>query len=223
MASCCGFGAAVARQFTEKNAAQELSRYRTRGPGPTTTLLRDGLTKAGLVRGTLLDVGAGVGALTFELLARGVDSAIAVDASAAYLTAAREEAARRARLESTSFVHGDFVEVAARLPVADTVTLDRVVCCYPEHQPLLDQALRHAAHGFAFSYPRDRWFVRWGVRLENALRQLRSNPFRTAVHPVAEMERIIYGAGFELVSRSRTMAWSADVYMRAPNVRDVSS
>lgn len=214
MPSCCGFGAAVTQQFTEQKAAQELSRYRTRGPGRTTTLLLDGLTNAGLVGGSLLDVGAGVGALTFELLDRGVGNAVAVDASAAYLAAAKDEATRRARLGAASFVHGDFVDVADQLPIADTVTLDRVVCCYPDHESLLAQALRHAARGFAFTYPRDRWFVRWGVGVENALRRLRANPFRTVVHSATAMERIIHDEGFELVNRSQTVAWSADVYRR---------
>jgi magnesium-protoporphyrin O-methyltransferase len=155
--------------------------------------------------------------LTFEILER-ASAAVAVDASAAYVAAAREEAGRRVRLESTSFVHGDFVAVAGQLPVVDTVTLDRVVCCYPEHRPLLELAVRHATHGFAFSYPRERWFVSWVVRLENGLLRLRSNPFRTFVHPEAEMERILRDAGFERVARSRTVAWSADVYSRPAGV-----
>ena len=108
---CCEFACAVDAQFTRKKAAQELARYRKSGPGITTTLLRDGLVKAGLTSGSLLDVGSGVGALTFELLDRGFSSAVAVDASGPYLSAAKEEAARRVRSSALSFVHGDFVEL----------------------------------------------------------------------------------------------------------------
>jgi magnesium-protoporphyrin O-methyltransferase len=213
--TCCGgFSAAVDAQFTPKKALSELERYRKKGPGVTTRLLRDGLTKAGLEAGTILDVGAGIGALTFELLARGATSAVAVDASAAYLAAAREEAGRRGRSELIRFVHGDFVERSTELAQADTVTLDRVVCCYAHYQPLLDRALSLAVHGFALSYPRDRWFVRAGERFENTLRQLRSNPFRTVVHPVGAMQRMISDAGFALVNHSQTRTWAADVYAR---------
>ena len=96
--TCCGaFSAAVDAQFTPKKVLSELKRYRQDGPGVTTRLLRDGLIDAGLAAGTILDVGAGIGALTFELLARGATSAVAVDASAAYLAAAQEEAERRGR------------------------------------------------------------------------------------------------------------------------------
>lgn len=214
MGYCCSFRDAVDAQFTAKRAVQELERYRSNGPGVTTKFLRDGLAQAVRSGATLLDVGTGVGALTFELLDRGVTRAVAVDASPAYLRAAEEEAARRGRADGISFVHGDFVEVERQLPVADIVTLDRVVCCYPTYRPLLDHALRHTARTFALSYPRDRWFVRLAVRAENAARWLTRNPFRTVVHPVAEMQQLIRDAGFAQVSRSQTLTWSADVYAR---------
>lgn len=218
MACCCGFVESVDSHFTRQRAAKELARYRKRGPGVTTRLLRDGLAAAELQKGTLLDVGTGIGALTFELLERGVTRAVGVDASPAYLASAGEEARRRGRSHSTSFIHGDFVEVAAGLPHADLVTLDRVVCCYPSHQSLLAESLRHAGRGFALSYPRDRWFVKMVVHLENAVRRLTGNPFRTFVHPVAEMQQMIGNAGFTLVSRGQTRTWSADVYAKGPPI-----
>jgi SAM-dependent methyltransferase len=215
--TCCGaFSAAVDAQFTPKKALSELDRYRKEGPGVTTRLLRDGLTDAGLAAGTILDIGAGIGALTFELLERGATSAVAVDASAAYLAAARKEAERRGRSGLIRFVQGDFVERSTPVLEADTVVLDRVICCYPDYHPLLDRSLNLAVQGFAFSYPRDRWWVRTGGRFENTLRLLRSNPFRTVVHPVAAMQRMIGDAGFALVSHSQTRIWSADVYRRTP-------
>lgn len=94
------------------------------------------------------------------------------------------------------------------------VALDRVVCCYPLYEELLREALRHAERGFAFSYPRDRWYVRAGIRLENALRRSRRNGFRTFVHPETKMRELITQAGFDLVSQRRTFVWSADVFIR---------
>lgn len=214
MACCGGFDDAVEGHFTEKRAAKELRRYRAQGAGVTTKLLRDGLAAAGLVKGTLLDVGTGVGALTFELLDRGMTSAVAVDASRAYLAAATAEATRRGQSDSTVFVHGDFVTLSAGLAIADTVTLDRVVCCYPSYQSLLEHALQHAGRTIALSYPRDRWFVRWVARAENAARRVAANPFRTFIHPVSQMQEVVGAAGFELVSRGQTRTWAADVYAR---------
>jgi SAM-dependent methyltransferase len=212
--TCCGcFEETVDQQFTSKKAGQELERYRRKGAGPTTRLLIDGLVQAGVVAGSLLDVGAGIGALTFELLDRGIRQATIVEASAAYAAAASKEAARRGRTDQLELKRGDFVEVAMTLPTASIVTLDRVVCCYPLYEPLLSEAVSHAEHGFAFSCPRDRWYIRAGMRLENALRR-RRNSFQTFVHPETKMRELITGAGFDLVSQRQTFVWSVAVFVR---------
>lgn len=211
--SCSCFGNTAEQHFTPNVAAKDLQRYRHKGIGPTTRLLRDGLAKAGLIEGALLDIGAGVGALTFELLDLGISRAVVVEASSAYVAVCAKEAARRSRAEAIEFVHGDFLSLAEQLPRVALVTLDRVICCYPSYEPFLEQALRRAEVGFALSYPRDRWYVRVAVWLENAMRSRKSS-FRTFVHPAARMQQIIERAGFELVSRRCTVAWSADVLVR---------
>jgi magnesium-protoporphyrin O-methyltransferase len=203
------------QQFNDKKAAEELKRYRTKGPRVTTRLLQQGLEQAGTLSGTLLDIGSGIGALTFGLLERGVTHAVAVDASSAYDAVAREEAARLGRGDAVRFVHADFVSAAPELPTATVVTLDRVVCCYRSYGELLNAALRHAEQALALSYPRDVWYVRLGVMLENAQRWLTRNPFRAFVHPAARIEELIRSGGFERSTRRETWMWSVDVYTRS--------
>jgi magnesium-protoporphyrin O-methyltransferase len=115
-------------------------------------------------------------------------------------------------LDSASIVQGDLLELAGTLPVADLVTLDRVVCCYPAHEPMLHEAARHAMRALALSYPRDRWFVRSGMWLENA-RRARKSGFRTFVHPPAQMQQVIERAGFKLARRRTTLVWTVDVFV----------
>src|SRR5262245_56850201 len=213
--SCCAFGDTADQHFDSEKVAKELRQYRRKGPGVTTRKLRDGLIAAGLAQGTVLDVGGGLGALSLALLDAGMERATLVDASSAYLAAASEEAARCERSASIRFVHGDFLTVARELDTATVVTLDRVVCCYPEYRPLLEQSLEHAERGFALSYPRDRCYVRLGMWYENALRRRRGHPFRTFVHPPADMQQQIEAAGFRLASRAQTMAWRVDVFVRS--------
>jgi len=213
MTCCAIFDETVDEHFTLKKAQQELERYRQKGPGPTARLLLEGLTQASVIGGTLVDIGAGVGALTFELLDRGITRAVIVEASAGYAKAASDESVRRGRTKNVELTRGDFVEVSAAVPMADVVTLDRVVCCYPVCEPLLGEALRHAGRALALSYPRDRWYVRAVMRLDNALRR-RKNKFRTFVHPDARIQEVITRAGFELVFRKGTLVWSADVFVR---------
>jgi SAM-dependent methyltransferase len=213
MNGCCSsIGNAAERQFSEKRATEDLAQYRTKGPGSTARLLLAGIAKAGQPQGRLIDVGSGVGALTFELVERGLTEAIGVDLSSAYVAAASEEAARRGRADAVRFVHGDFVGIADQLLAADIVTLDRVVCCYPEYKRLLDESTRLAARCFALSYPRDVWYVRTWVGVQNVARRLCRNPFRTFVHSASAMEDVIRRAGFEVVSRNCTRTWCADVY-----------
>ena len=62
MSACCSaFECAADQHFNERKATEELKRYRTKGPGPTTRLLQEGLEQAGTLSGPLLDIGSGIG------------------------------------------------------------------------------------------------------------------------------------------------------------------
>jgi SAM-dependent methyltransferase len=214
MSHCCaGVCGAIATQFDAARAESDMKQYRTKGPNPTTRLLRDDIVRAGAGE-SLLDIGAGIGAATFELLAAGFSTAFTVDASSAFVAVARGEAQVRGLASHMTILEGDFLATAAAVPAADTVVMDRVVCCYPAYRPLLEQALKRSDRLFAYSYPRGRWYVRLVVAWENLWRAVTRNPFRTVVHSPRAMERIILANGFHRVSRSGTLAWCVDVYRR---------
>ncbi len=215
MSSCCSsFFAVNQRQFSDAVARRDLKRYRMRGPDPTTRLLRDAILGAGNGK-SVLDVGAGIGALSFELLAAGAERVTAVEAAPAYLAAAREEATRRHVSDRLELVNGDFVSLAGDVVQADVVAMDRVVCCYPAYQPLLEAALRCSRRVLAFSYPRDRWYVRAAVATQNLGRALLRNPFRGFVHSARGIEALLEEHGFVRMQRRETLKWSADLYIRA--------
>jgi magnesium-protoporphyrin O-methyltransferase len=151
--SCYDFRDAADRQFTDAKAAKELDVYRRGRVGTTTLTIREAVEELGLNNGSLLDIGGGFGPLTFELLERGMPRATIVDASSSYIAAAREEAARRGRPPAIELIHGDVVQLDDAVPDASLVTLDRVVCCYPTYEPLLQLGARHAKHALALSYP----------------------------------------------------------------------
>src|SRR5262249_44494921 len=147
MARCCtAFSEAATDQFDVTVARRDLDAYRRKGPDKPTRLLRDGILAAHSDLTTVLDVGGGVGALSLELIKAGTARATLVDASAAYLSGAREEATRAGRREQLEIVAGDFVALASTLPRAGIVTMNRVVCCYPDFRALLGSALDHAEH-----------------------------------------------------------------------------
>ncbi|MGH7583378.1 MAG: class I SAM-dependent methyltransferase [Gemmatimonadales bacterium] len=204
----------MGQQFGEARAQKDLAAYLSSGPSSTTRGLVEGLRAAGGLHGSVIDIGSGVGALALELLDAGASSAICVDLSAAFLDVARAEAARRGFLDRISWHEGDFVTLAPSLPPADVVVLDRVVCCYRGFESLLTLAATHSGRFVAFSYPRDRWYVRVMFHAGNLLRRVRRNAFTAFVHPPATMERLVLAQGFARVSRRESAVWRVAVYRR---------
>ena len=109
MPKCCSpFSEAATDQFGAGIARRDVAKYRRRGPDAPTRLLRDGVLAADSSRASVLDIGGGIGALSLELIAAGVGHATLVDASAPYLSAAREEATRVDRTTSARRRRGRF-------------------------------------------------------------------------------------------------------------------
>jgi magnesium-protoporphyrin O-methyltransferase len=163
---------------------------------------------------TLLDIGAGVGILHHELLAREVRSATHVEASRAFVEAAQDETGRRGQVGRVTFLHGDFLALAPTIQAADLVTLDRVLCCYHELEPLLLTSAARSRRYWAASFPREHWYVRLGNRWENWRRARAGNAFCTFVHPVAEIYRLLAQAGLRPLRVSRRPVWETVLCIR---------
>jgi 2-polyprenyl-3-methyl-5-hydroxy-6-metoxy-1,4-benzoquinol methylase len=200
--------------FSEAEARSELKSYRKRGPSHQTRLILEAIRALKLKNADLLDIGGGIGAIYHELLEDVAREATHVDASSAYLKEAKEEAARRGHIDRVNFIHADFTDVASELPKADVVTLDRVVCCYPDFRRLLDAAADRSRRALAFTYPRETWYLRIGFKILNFLQRLRKDPFRVFLHPVAEMDALLRREGFERVSLRRFFVWEMALYQR---------
>jgi magnesium-protoporphyrin O-methyltransferase len=208
---CQGIESCFDRQLVVK----ELARYRRKGAAKTTRMLLDGLRAEGVEGATLLDIGGGLGAIAHELLAAGATRASYVDASSAYLEAAREETERRGYAGQVSYYHGDFVALAAQLPPADVVTLDRVVCCYHDMQALVHESAARARRLYGLVYPRDTWWVKLGLALLNLGLRLGRSPFRVFVHPSQAVEAILHACGLQRRFYRQTAIWQVAVYAPA--------
>jgi len=200
--------------FGEDKAKANLKDYRKRGPANQTKLILEAVRSLGLKDASLLDVGGGVGAIYHELLKDVVREATHVDASSAYLKVANEEAEKRRHIEKVKFVHADFTDVAAELPEADVVTLDRVVCCYPDFRSLLKAAAGRSKSAIALTYPRETWYMQFGFKAMNFFQRLRGDPFRVFLHPVREMESLLNREGFVLSSVRKLFIWEMALYQR---------
>jgi magnesium-protoporphyrin O-methyltransferase len=209
---CCS-DCKTAGYFDERLARRELRNYNRAGPRETTKRLIALLRSAG-AGGTLLDIGCGTGILTFELLETEFSTATCIDAAPASLAAGSAEATRRGVGERITWTEGDFVELAPAVPSAEVVTMDRVVCCYPAYRPLLEKAAEHSRGHVALVYPRDRWFVRLFLRLENLWLRLRGNEFRAYVHSPTAIDEVLRRSGFRAAGNDDTLAWEVRLYTR---------
>jgi magnesium-protoporphyrin O-methyltransferase len=212
--ACCSNCQPIASHFGHRIAERDREAYRRRGPGPTTALILAQLRESPLAGLDLLDIGGGIGVIGLELIGSGLRRVTLVEAAPAYLAAAREEFGRRGSGDRLEARLGDFADLDPA-PRAAVVTLDRVVCCYPDYRRLLEQVAESTIGSLALSYPRDRWYVRLGVGAENLLRRLTGNPFRAFVHPVAEMTRVLGQAGLRCGGRRETAFWSVDLWTRS--------
>jgi len=200
--------------FTEAEARADVKNYHRRGPAAQTKLILAAIRSLGLRDVALLDVGGGIGVIHHELLGNVVREAIHVDASSAYLKVAAEEARRRGHSEEVKFIHADFTDVAPDLPQVDVVTLDRVVCCYPDFRRLLGAAAGKSRKAIALTYPRETWYMRIGVRVVNFFQWLSHDPFRAFLHPIHEMESLLNKEGLKKVSVRRLFVWEMALYQR---------
>lgn len=215
---CCCQAAGLEEVMDNRTAAKDLERYRKDGPQDTTKILLDALVPLGVQGLRLLDIGGGAGALQHELLQAGVEQVTSVDASSAYLRAAREEAERQGHGQRIHQHHGDFVDVADELQPANIVTLDRVVCCYDDMPGLVDNSTRLASKYYGIVYPKDSWWMRAFTWIGNLYYRLRRSQFRMFAHPNAAIEQRIKASGLKRIFSRTTSIWKIHLYQRASAV-----
>lgn len=211
MSCCCEI---TDRTFGEQDARRDLRNYRRHGPPAHTRRLLDAVRSLGLSGATLLDVGGGVGVIHHELLDDVAARAIQVETSSAYLKAARQEADALGHADRVTFLHADFTDAAPQLAPADIVTLDRVVCCYPDFRALLGAAASRARKAVALVYPREKWYVRLAIQTIDFVQSLRKDPFRVFLHPVSEMGSVLKSAGFNRIFMEQLGFWEIALYSR---------
>ncbi len=200
--------------FDAHRADERLRDYRRNGPTGWSRRLVAGLTADGVAGMTVLDIGAGVGAVHHALLEAGAATAVDVDASGPYLDAARGEAIRRGLAERVTYHKGDAVALAPELPPADLVALDRVVCCYPHMEALVRVAAERTRRRLGMVLPRDDAWIRAGVSVSNRWSAFRHDPFRVHVHRTDAVLEVATSAGLRSLASHRGRFWQTLILER---------
>jgi len=204
----------IVQEFDHRLARRELRRYRRKGPSGTTRRLLLALRGAGVKDASFLDIGGGVGAIQHGLLAAGAAGGTHVDASPAYLDAARDEASAQGHADRVRYVEGDFVALAPEMEPADVVTLDRVLCCYHDMPAMVDASAPLARRLYGVVYPREHLPMRVAFRLINFIQRLRRRPFNVFLHGTAAVDRRIRGHGFRKLFQGTSPLWQIHLYIK---------
>ena len=137
-----------------------------------------------------------------------------MDAAPAYVQAAKDEADRKGHAERVGFLEGDFVALAPTVRPADIVTLDRVICCYADMEPLVSASAARARRLYGAVFPRDNWLHRIVFAVGNALRRITGSGFRTYLHSPQAIEATLRQHGLEPRFVRDTLVWRVAVYAR---------
>lgn len=213
MSDCCA--PAYGKVFGARGASRAADRYRRKGLDRVGRWLVDDLRARGLDGRTVLELGGGVGAFHLELLRAGAATAVNVELSPEWETAAASLLRQHgvgARVERRV---ADAVDEADAIDPADIVVMHRVVCCYPDAERLLGVAADRARRLLLVSFPRERALVRSWIWLGNSWLALRRIAFRSFVHPERVIEEAAVRRGLRPVSQRRGGVWRAVVFERS--------
>jgi 2-polyprenyl-3-methyl-5-hydroxy-6-metoxy-1,4-benzoquinol methylase len=201
--------------FDAAKASQDLDDYLRTGYKKSSRPLFRLLDKLAVGGLNLLDIGGGIGAIPFELFNRGLARATHYDISPAYVQTFLAEASRRGLVDKVTSVEGDFTTLHENVPDADIVTLDKVICCYPDFESLVRHSSEKAGHWYVISLPREHWLVRIGMLIDYWLQKWRTGKaFRTYFHPVSKIIDQLERTGFRRREQVFQREWTALLFER---------
>lgn len=207
---CCG----ADLFFNAKTAAKEYNKYLKKGPGKATAKINQQLAGLNLENKSLIDVGGGIGAIQWWFLEQGGQQTTDIDASSGYLKKAEDHALNNGWRNKTSFIEGDCTEKYNEVDDAHFITLDKVVCCYPNYEEILAITCNKAKEAVTLSYPMDGIIAQTLRSLGVLFFMLKKNPYRPYVHPVKEIRAVFANNGYERVAHDVSFPWHIETYKK---------
>jgi len=127
----------------------------------------------------------------------------------------RQAAADRGYEPRQTHIEGDFTEVADRVEPATVVTLDKVICCYPDMVTLVRASARKATALYGIVVPRDTAWMRASVGLVNwSLRHVLRRRFQAFAHSHPAIDRVCAEEGLFLNRADSGLVWCVRLYRR---------
>lgn len=213
MSDCCD-PISYRRFFNSKEAERRLRRYRKSGLDRRAQAIVDYLRTRNIEGADVLEVGGGVGDFQLELLKVGAAKSMNIELSQGYEVSAMQLADEEGYSDRMERRFGDFVEIHDELESAQVVLLNRVVCCYPFMQRMMDAAVSKTDRFLALVVPREKWSTKLAIKVGNGFCKIRGVDFRAFVHPVDRIHGIATDSGLEVRHQSRDFIWQGVVFER---------
>jgi magnesium-protoporphyrin O-methyltransferase len=207
---CCQAGDvnALEQTFDQPRAAADARDYRDHGLNRRDRRLLSLLASHRNGPATVLEIGCGAGAFHQELLRRGLALKVtAVDASSAYLQAAKENATTFGLTDRVTYHHADFARSADAFASADVVVMNRVICCYPDLAALLVPGAERAGTLLLITVPLDNWWLRLPFWMVDAALTLFGSGYHPYIHRHRDIVAIARAGGLELAQMARHGLW----------------
>jgi SAM-dependent methyltransferase len=191
-------------------------KYKSKGLTASSQVLLEFLSKNGLARKTVLDIGCGTGFFALETLRHGASFCMGVDLSSAAIQEANEFAKESGFQDRARF---EVANGASTPPFpSDIVVMDKVVCCYPDANALLKTASESSKEFLGFVVPRYEGLMKpvmkCGAGLMNLVDRLRKSGFRFYLHSLSSIDELLVGSGFQQEDKAKSRFWLIFLYKR---------
>ena len=213
MSCCCPHSKSGGRLFSFF-ARSYRRRFTKNGFENSQQQLIEGLEQAGYKDATLLEVGSGVGYMHQVLLEQGAKNAVGIDLAPDMLKEAQQWADEKGLTDRVQYIQGDFIELLDQVEAAEVTILDKVVCCYPHAELLINSSTKKTNRAYALTYPRNRWFIKAAIEIMAFFLKLSGSDFRAFVHDPDDIERWILEAGFKKTYQAQTFIWLSQIYTK---------
>ena len=198
----------------KKRAKKQYDQYMKRGPAKVTAKIIGQFSKHQIEGKSLIDVGGGIGALQWWFLDMNGKETISIEASSGYLRLAEKHANEKGWADQTSFLFGDFMQLHTEVDLVDYITLDKMVCCYPNYKEIIEVACAKTKSCVLISYPIDGPISKIFAWLEGLMTNLKGQNFKPFIHPVAKVREAFKLNGYDRIDHNLLFPWHVETYRR---------
>jgi magnesium-protoporphyrin O-methyltransferase len=204
---CCN-GRGCDSFFGDRFSGRAAKRYRKRGLDKNARRIVAFLEQRGIRDAAVLEIGGGIGEIQIELLTHGAAHAVNLELSPHYDDDARTLLREHGLEDRVDRRLCDIAVNPGDVEPADVVILHRVVCCYPDYDPLLTAVAAHARRLVVFSYPPRNVPARLAVAFANLRLRLRRSEFRVFAHPPEALLTTLAQHGLRPNYSHHGLAWN---------------